>query len=424
MVFWLAFLAILLVTSAFFSGAETALFALTRHELHRFQADPRASRRLAASLMQQPRQLLLTLMVGNVTVNMLIFATSLTLFKKLTGPGSLLGPLLGLSSPIVVTLLGEIFPKGTAIDLRTSLAPKMAPIVHGCQILLAPVTTTLNVLLVEPLTRLLAGDTKPPPDVTAEELQELIEMSQARQIIDADENAMLSGVIRLNELKVRNILIPRVDMIAFDIDDDPEELRQLLREHHMPKIPVYKEDVDHTLGLIYAKDLFLFPTQPLQQLVKPASFVPEVITLTQLIDFFRKTQSQLAMVVDEHGGVVGLVTIEDVAERIVGALALPGDESDLPTWERLDDRHYSISGQVNIREWAEHFNIRQFDERVTTLAGLMMASLGRVPKVGDQVRLGNLLLTVESLNGRRIERIHLELLSGQRFQGPAAALHE
>jgi len=417
MLFWFILLAMLLVASAFFSGAETTLFALSRHELHRFSADSRASRRLVASMMQQPRPLLLTLMVGNVTINMLIFATSLTLFEKLTGSDSLLGPLLGLSSPIVVTLFGEILPKGSAIDLRTYLSPKLAPIVRGCQILLSPVTTSLNFLLVEPMTRLLAGGKKPPPDVTAEELQELIEMSHVRHIIDADENAMLSGVIRLNELKVRNILVPRVDMIAFAIDDGPQTLRRLLREHRLPKIPVFEEDIDHTLGLIYAKDLFLYPEYSLRQLIKPVSFVPELITLTQLINYFRETQSQLAMVVEEHGGVMGLVTIEDVAEQIVGALELPGDDADQMAWERLSDRHYRISGRVNIHEWAEHFNIHQLDERVTTLAGLMMASLGRVPEVGDQMRLGNLLLTVETLRGRRIEWIHLELTEQQEFQG-------
>jgi len=424
MLFRLVLLALLLVASAFFSGAETALFALTRHELHHFRTDPRASRRLVATLMRQPRQLLLTLMVGNVTINMFIFATSLGLFQKLAGPDSVWGPILGLISPVLVTLFGEIFPKGTAIDLRTHVAVRAAPLIRACQLILAPVTLVLNSLLVEPFTRLLVGGKHLPEDVTVEELHELLEMSQRRRIIDADESAMLNGVIQLNEIKVRNILVPRVDMIAFEIHEDPKELRCILRERHLPKLPVYEDDIDHTLGLIYAKDLFLFPDRPLRQLIRPVAFVPELITLTQLLNHFRQTRTQLAMVVDEHGGVVGLATIEDVAEQIVGELSLPGDEEELPAWERLDNRQYRISGRVNIRDWAEHFNIRRFDERVTTLAGLVIAQLGRLPEVGDQVRLSNLLLTVESLRGRRIEWIRLELTDANERNSPSSEPEE
>ncbi|HSA27890.1 MAG TPA: hemolysin family protein [Phycisphaerae bacterium] len=398
-----------LAASAFFSAAETALFSLTPHELHRFRNDRRASHRLVAALMQRPRKLLLTLMVCNVTVNMVIFATSLTLIESLLAPGSNLGPVVGLIAPIAVTLFGEILPKGTSIVMRKTFALQAAPLARACQVILAPVTWILHSLLVEPLTRLLVGGRRPRNEVTIEELAELVEMSQHQRIIDADENTMLDGVIHLNELRVRDIMVPRVDIIAFDLRNDPQGLYRLMRECHLPKIPVYDGDIDRFKGLIYAKDLFLHHDCPPRLLVRRARFVPDVISLTQLLEHFRRTRSQLAMAVDEFGGITGLVTIQDVAAQIVGELAPAEQGENEPTWERLDDRHYRISGRVSVRDWAEQFDIRRFDDRVSTLGGLILAKLGRLPAVGDQLRLGNVLMTVELLRGRRVEWIRLEL---------------
>lgn len=408
----LLLLAGLLAASAFFSGSETALFALSRHELSHFRRDRRASRRLVADLMRHPRRLLLTLMIGNVAINMFIFAASLALCQSLAGNASSLAPILGLMSPILVTLFGEILPKGTAIVRPARFAARVAPAVRLCQGLLIPFSFLLNTLLVEPITRLLVGAKSPDENVTVEELRELIEMSGRHRIIDADENAMLGEVVQLGQLRVRDIMVPRVDMVAFEIHDDPDELRRIMGRRRLSKLPVYDQSIDRIIGLVYAKDLFLDPHRPLAEMVRPIRFVPELIALTQLVAEFRRTRTQLAAVVDEYGGVVGLVTVEDVAEQIVGELTLPGKPPDRPSWERLDERRYRVSGSMGLHDWSQQFHVRRLDEGVTTLAGLMLARLGRIPAVGDRVRMGNLLLTVDSLRGRRIEWILVELTDG------------
>lgn len=413
MTFQLLLLGLLLLASAFFSGSETALFALTRHELSRFSQDRRPAVRLVAELMRRPRQLLLTLMIGNVTVNMFIFAVSLSLFQSLAGPGNPWAPVLGLMSPIVVTLFGEILPKGTAIAARTIVSHRVAPAVATFRLALSPLSFVLNTLLVEPMTRVLAGRHRPDEYVTVDELRELIEMSGRHQILDANENAMLSEVIQLGEIKVRDVMIPRVDVVGFEIHDDPEELRRMLRQHRFTKLPLYDESIDRIVGLVYAKDLFLDPDRPIDQMVKPVRFVPELLTLTQLLAEFRRTGVQIAVAVNEYGGMVGLVTIEDVAEQIVGELTLADEWEDQPTWERLAPTRYRVDGSMNVRDWSEQFQIRGPEEDVTTLGGLILARLGRLPEVGDQVRMGNLLLTVESLRGRRIEWVLIEITNGQ-----------
>ncbi len=407
-------LAALLLASAFFSGAETALFALNRHEIQRFRQDKRPSRRLVAELRRHPRRLLLTLMIGNVSINMFIFAAGLSLSESLAGKRAALAPVIGLAAPVLVTLLGDIFPKGVAILLRVPLAARIAPAVRLAELVLTPIRVVLGVALVEPLTRLLVGGHRPDEYVTVEELRELVEMSERHRVIDAYENAMLDQVIQLGELRVKNIMIPRVDIIAYDVQDPPGELQQLMKRHGFTKIPVYDEDIDRITGLIYAKDLLLHPGRPLSQLVRPVHFIPELITLTQLIEEFRRKRTQLAIAVDEFGGVVGLVTADDVADLIAGGLGPGGEGEDERLWVRLDERRYRVSGGMSIREWAEQFQMTRLDEEVTTLAGLILARLGRMPAVGDRIRMGNLLLTVESLRGRRIEWVLLELSDADR----------
>lgn len=408
MFFQLLLLLILLVCSAFFSGTETALFALSRYELAQFRHSSHAAHRLVAELLARPRRLLLTLMIGNVTINTFIFALSLSLFEELGGQYATWAPVLGLIAPITVTLFGEILPKGTAIVLRNQFAGPAAPLVRMFQLAISPISLVLNSLLVEPMTRLLTGGRRADEDVSVEELEELLHMSEKRRVIDADENAMLSGVIRMDELHVRDVMVHRVDVVAFNLQDDPEQLRAMMREKRFPKLPVCDGDLDHVVGVIYGRDLFLQPDKSIRELVKPVRYVPEQITLTQLLQHFRRTGTQLAMVIDEYGGIVGLVTIEDVAEPIVGELTYPGEEENEPTWAQLDPLRYRVWGGVNVREWAEQFQVRPLDERVTTLAGLVIDRLGHVPAVGDQVRFANLIITVESLQGRRIEWLLVE----------------
>ncbi len=412
-------LVMLLLATAFFAGAETALFSLGRYELSQFRQDRRASHRLVAQLLEKPRKLLLTLMIGNVTLNMFIFATSLALFQRVSGHHTYLAAALGLISPVLLTLFGDILPKGIAILLGQEMAVKAAPVIRVAEIALAPFRVILNGII-EPLTRLLTGGRRQRSEyVTVDELQQLIEMSERHRIISADENAMLSEAVQLGTLKVRDIMFHRVDMVAMEIHDDPDELRRLLRESGLSKLPVYEESIDNIVGLVYAKDLFLEPNRPLKELVKPVRYVPEMISLTQLLGHYRRTRTQLAVVVDEYGGVVGVASVEDVAKQIVGEL-VPDQQSDEPDWQQLDPRRYRVSGSVNIRDWAEEFDVRLLDERVTTLGGLIVTRLGRPAVVGDQVRIGNLLLTVESLRGRRIEWVLLELTEAAAPKQPIA----
>jgi CBS domain containing-hemolysin-like protein len=173
-------------------------------------------------------------------------------------------------------------------------------------------------------------------------------------------------------------------------------------------VPVYSKNLDDIEGLLYARDLYLQPDAPWASLIRPVTYVPDLVNLVQLIRLFREKRVQLAIAVDEYGGVSGLVTLEDVLEHIVGDLEEGDDEED-SLIERIDARTYVVAGAVSLRSWRQTLGIGDRFPEVETVGGLVLAALGRAPRVGDSVQLGSLTLRVEKLRGRRIERVRLQM---------------
>ncbi|MBN1512682.1 MAG: HlyC/CorC family transporter [Phycisphaerae bacterium] len=394
-------LVVLLACSAAVSGSETALFGLSRQDLHTFATSSSRLRRTAALLLHHPHHLLLTVLITNTAVNIGIFAVSFLMAEDLGRSSPLLASLAGVGALVAVILFGEILPKSIALSHPRRLAPLVAPGIQALQFVLTPVRWLLAVLLVEPATRLLLPPAARVPAVSTEELRDIIDSSAGHQVLNSVESDMLQAVVGLADVNVRSVLVPRVDMIAVSLGDEREAIRDRFEQSGKTKLPVFDRDLDDVRGLLYARDFHLNPERSVEQLLRPVAFVPEQANLIQVIRHFRLTHTQLAIVVDEYGGVAGLVTLEDVLEEIVGDLRGPAEEEQ-PLAQALDDNTYRLSGQLGVRDWASLFGITAVDADVDTLGGLITARLGRLPRVGDCVRTGNLTITVESLRGRRV----------------------
>jgi CBS domain containing-hemolysin-like protein len=410
-------LLLLVVLSGTFSGSETVLFALTPAQLQQQAASHNPFRRLAARLMRQPKRTLTTILVGNTTVNVLLFATSYVFFGDLAAQiGAWVTPVAGLASVLLVVVGGEVVPKVLGVTLTQRLAPFSATVVQFSGYVLGPLGRVLDLTVVEPLTRLIFG--RPGHRVAREsklstnELKTLLEMSRRRGLINRTEDIYLREVIDLSEIRVRDIMVPRVEVVMFDVNGPPEELRDMMRRTRLTKIPVHSGAIDDIVGLVYAKVLFFEPDKPLRDLVTPVRFVPELITGEQLLQHFRQTKSQIAIAVDEFGGMAGLVTLEDVLEQIVGEIHDPEEQEAEPEIVQVSETEYDISGRLSVHYWAEMFGISELTERVTTVAGLVTARLGRPAHVGENVTIGNVRLSVTAARGPRIERLRLTLLSG------------
>jgi CBS domain containing-hemolysin-like protein len=238
----------------------------------------------------------------------------------------------------------------------------------------------------------------------------LVDLSEREGVLDVDVSGMIAGVMELSDIPLREVMVPRVQMVAFDVEDPPEELLQLFCSEKCTFIPLYENKVDNVLGVVHVKDLFLKAEEKdLRSLIRPVPFIPETASAEDALKRFRAEHAKMALAVDEYGAVQGLVTIEDVLEEVVGEITDEYDEAESPPVESLGPRKYRLRGELNIREWEELFSMQLPRMPVDTIGGLVTALLDRVPHEGDSAEYGNLKFTVETIRGRRVETVILEL---------------
>ena len=318
----LAALPVLLGLSGFFSGSETALFALTESERITLRRGGGMAGRAVEVLLANQRMLLITVLMGNMTVNTLYFVVTSVLLMK--SDATVLGEvLLAVGFLLLVILLGEVTPKLIANTHRTGFAGFVAPPMLALHRAITPVRTVVDRLVIGPLSRL-ASPSARPPRLDEKELSALLEVSGSGGVIDAEEQRILREVIRLRRLKVRDVMTPRVRIAAVELDASYEQVRDLAERTRLTKFPVYKENLDHIVGLLPVRSFLLAGESATAGgdatggALTPVHYVPETARLDQLLDRFRETHTQLAIVVDEYGGTAGLVAVEDVVEELVG----------------------------------------------------------------------------------------------------------
>ncbi len=398
---------ILLTGSAFFSGSETALFNLTRRQIRQITGSTRRVHRLIVRLLSRSGHLLTCLLLANITVNVLFFAVSsvLTLRVK-TQWGMTAAAGVAVATFLTLVLFGEILPKSLAYANSWRVANVVALPVFLCLQVLGPVASVARVLLLEPILRMLLGHRRHSKAITLTEFRSLIDLSRQRGLISEDENRLLAEVIELGFLKVRHVMRPRVDMVACDVSDPLSRVRQRMREHRLTKIPVYVKNIDRVVGMVHLRQLLLRPDASLDRLVQPVAFVPEQKTVESLLEHFRKTETDMAVVVDEYGGIAGSVRLEDIAAELFGR-AEAGDATE--PIQQLGPFQYRLSGNQPIHEWADDLGLDLSETRLATIGGLVTALLGKIPKPGDAAHWNNLRFTVERVRRHRIETVVLSL---------------
>jgi len=403
-------LAALLAASGFFSGSETAFFKLTRGQLHRLGRRGPVGR-LVVSLMRRPRRLLQALLLGNMIVNVAYSAVAALTVISL-GKGGLGGwALAGLAcAPVLLLILaGEVTPKMLAYRLAERWALVAASPLALTARALAPVVWVAERSVVSPLARVIAPRVAGEGDITGDELSALLDLSARRGLIAKDANLLLQEILQLTDIRVADIMVPRVDVVAYDVDGPPAGLAKLLAETHLRKIPVYAGDIDHILGVVHAKRLLLAPETPLRRLVVPVPFMPEAANIERALLQLRVKRRQMAIAVDEYGGVAGLVTLEDIIEQIVGDIEETHEAPRRPAVERIGENEYLLDGDLAVHEWLEAFHIDLAGKRISTVGGFVISLLGRIPAEGDVANYRNLRFTVEEMRRRRIGRLRLEL---------------
>lgn len=420
-------LPVLLIASAFFSGSETALFGLSSHEQMQLRRTGGIGAAAASALLRDPRMLLITVLLGNMVVNVLYFVISSVLVLQAESAAArvalTIGPLAGL------ILLGEVLPKMTASAQRPLFCRVISPPLLAIHRAIAPLRIGLNLVVVEPLSRLIRPS-QPSGVFTQEELTALLELSEHQGALAPDEADLLDAVTELSQIRVRSVMTPRVDLRWLPADSTVDDVRTLAAETGSRRVLLCRRSIDEgVLAVLDAQKILSAPpthradarrSTDLAEMGDAPLFVPEQATLDKLLETMREKHRAYAVALDEYGAVTGAVAIEDVVDRMIagltgeehgvwaGAVSASEDGRDRPLVERLEDGRYRVSGRLSAHDWAEAFG-QKADTESDTVAGLVLRKLGRLARSGDIVRLGNVLIEVESTRGAAIATLIVSL---------------
>ena len=397
----------LLGTLAFFSFVETTFFALTPAERLALRRVSPRSAAIVESLLTNPRVLLVGTMIGALVASTTYFVVSSVLVTRFEH-SLFFSILLAVLSLFGMVLSAEILPKliGNADRVRSARVAAR-PTALYCA-LVGPVASAIDRFILAPIGRLSAA-AQGGGLVDSAELAALLEQSAREGAIDLREREAIEGVMRLRRLRVRDVMTPRVDMWSVRAGADEAEIRRVATEARLTHLPVVGRDVDEILGILELKK-YLLPAQrpPRADCMEPPRFVPELASLEQLLEHFRRTGSKLAIAVDEYGGTAGIVALEDCVEEIVGDIADIGEVSiDAPL--EVAPGTWRVSGEMCVSRWGDAFGTRVVSPRASTVAGLVMQRLSRVARPGDRVEVGNIIVEVEAVLGARIESVLVSL---------------
>ncbi len=403
----------LIVLSALFSASETAFFSLNTLRLERLAREGNKRAEEILKLLQNPAELIATILIGNEMVNIAIASTSAVLFLKLLGKET--GAALSVPVTVVVLLIfGEVTPKTLAIKYNERYAFFIFPLLKFVSVVITP----LRKLLVGVASAIL----KPfgvelfstPKVLTDEDFMLLVSEGARGGTIEKEEVELIDRTLDLGEMDVREIMVPKHRVFALPEDMKVKEALEVLKNTKFSRIPIYRNSLDQVTGILYTRRIIPLLLKP-DDLEKPIKvfadnpfFVTEFLTLDDLLDQMQRTRRHMAIVVDEYGNTAGIVTLDDVLREIVGEL--PDEKETCQEVEKISERSFRISGETPIEELRELLHLPEDEvlEEVDTASGLIMALLKRIPDKGDTVEYQGYRFTVERKEGNRVESVLVE----------------
>ncbi len=415
----------LLGFSAFFTASEAAFFSLSPLRLKKLEeeGDPCAAEVL--KLLDNRRKLLITLLLGSTMAN--VTATAMATHALLRLIQSRSDSLVGFSSlspiatgvalaSLIMTLLlvvgGGLIPRLIAQSSAQKTACRLMRPVRACMILLSPLTWVIA-RLVQPFVPSL--ESRPSPNGTRASLDEIdsyFSLGEEVGIIERDEKELISSVFEFGDTLVREVMVPRPDIVSVPITIKLDDLLKLVRDDGHSRFPVYEGSLDKVLGVLYVKDLLMRYDEiqasfDLHKLLRTVYFVPETKKLDDLLREFQKRKSHMAMVVDEFGGISGLVTIEDLLEEIVGEIVDEYDCDEQAQFVRLNDNTFTVDARMSISDLENELQIQLSYEDSETVGGFVLEKLGHIPRKDERVDEDQASFIVSEIKGNRILRVQV-----------------
>lgn len=408
--FHLIGLGILFVLSGFFSSSETALMSMDRLRIKYLADKDYPGARKLEALIDDPEGLLSTILIGNNLVNIAVSVFATTLLIDLFGSRGEFLTILILTPLLLV--FAEICPKTYAARYPEKLSFRIHRPIRIVMWLLTPVNWVIS-RISGVLTSFFKGEDSRPL-ISEDEIMTMIKFGETAGVVAKDKRRMLHGVFGLSEIRVRDVMVPRTEVVGIEVDTPFSELIGLAARAHHSRFPVYSGELDQIVGIIHIKEILSFVERPenfsMRAVARAPYFVPEAKPVETLMQAFRRKQIHLAVVVDEHGGVEGIVTLEDIVEEIVGEIQ---DEYDVEgiLIRPLAPGRFLVDGSTPLRDINRRFQLDLSEEHVNTLAGFILHELGRIPQEGDQCEAQGVKLTVQRMEDHRVEEIEMRLPS-------------
>ena len=420
----LGIIVVLVLLNGIFSATEIALVTIRRSRLQQLVDEGHRGARRVRRLKDNPGRFLAVIQIG---INFLGFLASafaaVSLVDGIETWLATFGPLQsvagGIALVIVTGLLtiftiifGELVPKQIGLAHAERVAMSTSRFIEILGTILGPLVGFLT-WTTRRISRLFGADVAADERISAEELRLIIEQGGEQGILEAEEEQMIHAVIELGDQRIHEVMVPRIAMVTLAAGATMEQAIDTVVQEGHSRIPVYEETIDEIVGILYAKDLLPFlkgsagDPPALRTLLRTPVFVPESMSVDDLLHEFQRRKVHIAIVLDEYGGTAGLVTIEDLLEEIVGEIQDEYDEEE-PLIVKLSDDEARIDGRADVDDLSELFNITlglEDEDEYDTVGGLIYHRIGGVPKPGDQVIVDGLTLTVETTDGRRVGKV-------------------
>lgn len=402
MIFSVCLVLILFLFSAFFSSSETAIFSLTKIDKRRIaERHPRLSRPLL-QLLEHPRKTLGTILIGNLLVN--TWAAALTTLTVLNVWGEKALGIAMLIFTIFLIIFGEVIPKIFAVKAKERIALLSSLPLKFFMFVFAPFRKSMRLITDRILSLIVSEKIEHSDRVSEEELKVLVKIGEEEGVLDQQERYMIHKLLDLGERPVREIMVPRTDVVGLDIEESFKEHMKMIKEHHFSPLPVFQESLDKIVGVVETQEYLLEEEGNLKKIIKEPIYIPESKRIDELLEVFRDQREHFAICVDEYGGTAGIVTLEDILEEIFGDYYDEHTKVEHPI-RNAGKSLYLVEAKIAIEDFNEHFQSNLEVEEASTLAGYLLEKLGEVPTKGQTYESESFHFEVKSMIRQRIHQV-------------------
>lgn len=416
-------LVVLIILSGFFSASETALTSFRSIHLEKFEDGKNHKKvELLKKWLKNPNEMLTGLLVGNNIVNILAssIATVVTI-NVLGGTSSSSIAVATIGMTIIILIFGEITPKIIAKNQSVKIAGIVVTIIYYFAVILKPIIKIL-MMISKFIGRLLGIEIRDEGlMITEEDIISFVNVGEAEGIIEEEEKEMIHSIVGFGETTAKEVMTPRTSMFALEGERTLDEVWDEIIEKGFSRIPVYEDTIDNIIGVLYVKDVLGIIKDgktdiPIKNFVRSGYFVPETKSIIEILQEFRSMKVHIALVLDEYGGIVGIVTIEDLIEEITGEIRDEYDTEEEEFIHKVGENSYEVDGMIDIETLDKELEIGLPEsEDYESLGGLIVTELGKVATVGDEIEIDNVKLKVLEVDKMRVSKVLIELNVGDKL---------